>query len=154
MTALRYLALPTAEVEALRAGRPDAYGMTPERTVSDGMGNPCRHCLRMIPEGAGMLILAHRPFPGPGPYAETGPVFLCADACPRHDEATPPGYLRFDALVTGYLGDDRIHYGTGAVIPPAEVPARCADLLADPANAYVHVRSGRNGCFQFRVERA
>ena len=154
MTELRYLALPTEEVEALRAGRPDAYGMVPERTVSDGAGNPCRHCLRMIPEGAGMLILAHRPFPGPGPYAETGPIFLCAEACDRHDEAAPPACLRFDPLVKAYLANDRIHYGTGAVIPAADLPARCAELLSDPRNAYVHVRSGRNNGCQFRVERA
>ena len=30
-----------------------------------------------------MLILAHRPFPEAQPYAETGPIFLCADPCER-----------------------------------------------------------------------
>ena len=33
---------------------PDAYGMTPERRLSDGDGVPCRHCLRNV--GAGEAI--------------------------------------------------------------------------------------------------
>jgi hypothetical protein len=52
-----------------------------ERAVSDGQGNPCRSCLHEVPAGAGMLILAARPFPAAQPYAETGPIFFCADAC-------------------------------------------------------------------------
>ena len=38
-------ALPTDEVRALQAGGPDAYGTAPERVISTGAGNPCRHCL-------------------------------------------------------------------------------------------------------------
>ena len=73
--------IPTAIVRAYQTGGPDANGQVPERQVADGAGNPCRHCLRMIPKGAGMLVLAHRPFPAPQPYAELGPIFLCAEAC-------------------------------------------------------------------------
>jgi hypothetical protein len=62
-----------------QAGGLDANGQPPERHVSDGHGTPCRHCLRMAPAGAGLLILAHRPFPAPQPYAEIGPIFVCAD---------------------------------------------------------------------------
>ena len=153
MTSLKFIAMPTEEAEAYRAGAPDAYGQAPERVLSNGWGNPCRHCLKMIPEGAPMLILAHRPFPRLDPYAETGPIFLCADPCERHPESEPPAYLRFDALMKAYLENDRIHYGTGEVIPPEAVAAKAAALLQDPANAYVHVRSGRNNCYQFRVER-
>ncbi|MEO0681817.1 MAG: DUF1203 domain-containing protein [Pseudomonadota bacterium] len=150
---MKFVALPTAEVEALRAGEPDAYGRAAERSTSDGAGNPCRHCLRMIPEGAPMLILAHRPFPRLDPYAETGPIFLCADPCERAPEDEAPAYLRFDALVKAYLPNDRIHYCTGRIVPPEAVAETAARLLEDPANAYVHVRSGRNNCYQFRVER-
>ena len=55
-------AMPTETVRAYQAGQPDAHGQQPERATSDGGGNPCRHCLTYIPEGAEMLILAHRPF--------------------------------------------------------------------------------------------
>ncbi len=49
--------------------------------VSDGHGNPCRSCLADIRAGAAMLIVAARPFPALQPYAETGPIFLCAADC-------------------------------------------------------------------------
>jgi hypothetical protein len=76
--------IPTDTARRYQAGGKDANGQPPERGVSDGAGNPCRHCLRNVPAGAGMLVLAHRPFPGPQPYAEVGPIFLCAnpDRCP------------------------------------------------------------------------
>ncbi len=87
----RFLPLPTETVRALRAGGPDANGMTAERAVSDGAGNPCRHCLCFIPEGAEMLILAYRPFDSLHPYAETGPIFLCAGECqPWSGPGVPP----------------------------------------------------------------
>lgn len=74
MTHIRFTPIPTETVRAYQAGGPDANGQPPERQISDGGGNPCRHCLKMIPKGAGMLILAHRPFPVPQPYAEIGPI--------------------------------------------------------------------------------
>ncbi len=155
MLKLAWTAMPTEEARAWRGGAPDAYGMPPERAVSDGGANPCRHCLRDIPEGAGMLILAHRPFPKPDPYAETGPIFLCADECPRHDPAAPPAILgaRAAFLVKGYRANDRIFYGTGRITPSEEVDDYCARLLEDPEVAYVHVRSATNNCYQFRVDR-
>ena len=64
----------------LRAGGGDAYGNPAERTISDGEGNPCRHCLGFVPKGEEMLILAHRPFGAVQPYAETGPIFVATVA--------------------------------------------------------------------------
>jgi hypothetical protein len=148
-------ALPTDAVRALQAGGPDANGMPPERSVSDGSGNPCRHCLRPIPEGAPMLVLAYRPFPAPQPYAETGPIFLCADPCEGWEgEGLPPiAQAVPDYLVKGYTGTDRIRYGTGAVVPVTGLAARAEELLARGDVAYLHVRSARNNCYQFRIDR-
>ena len=56
---------------ALQRGGPDAYGMPPERRISDGDGVPCRHCLRTVAAGKDYLVLAYRPFPEFQPYAET-----------------------------------------------------------------------------------
>ncbi|HSF63257.1 MAG TPA: DUF1203 domain-containing protein [Paracoccaceae bacterium] len=152
---IRFTPLPTATVRALQSGGPDAHCQTPERYVSDGGGNPCRHCLRMIPAGAPMLVLAHRPFPAPQPYAETGPIFLCADPCDAGGGADLPEVLASpDYIVRGYGADDRIVYGTGAVTPTPAIPTRAATLLADPRVAYVHVRSARNNCYQLRIDRA
>ena len=152
---IRITAIPTAEARAYQAGAPDAYGNTPERSISDGAGNPCRHCLRHIPEGAAMLILAYRPFPALQPYAETGPIFLCADPCTRGGGTDLPETWAEtpDFLIKGYDSRDRIVYGTGAVVPTPRIPAQAQAILARPEVAYVHVRSARNNCYQARIDR-
>lgn len=151
---LRFLPVPTENVRAYQAGGPDAYGLAPERRVSDGGGNPCRHCLRMIPEGAGMLVLAHRPFGALQPYAETGPIFLCAAPCEAGGgEGVPEILASPDYIVRGYGADERIVYGTGGVVATAAIAERAGELLARGDVDFVHVRSARNNCFQLRIER-
>lgn len=151
---MRFVAIPTDVVRHYQAGGADANGQVPERAVSDGGGNPCRHCLGMIPAGAGMLILAHRPFPSPQPYAELGPIFLCADLCDAGGgEGRPEMLASPEYIVRGYGTDDRIVYGTGGVVATDAIPARAAELFADPRVAYLHVRSARNNCYQCRIER-
>lgn len=151
---IHFTAIPTEIVRAYQAGGPDANGQVPERQVSDGGGNPCRHCLQMIPKGAGMLVLAHRPFPAPQPYAELGPIFLCAAACAAGGGAELPAVLASpDYIVRGYDANDRIVYGTGAVVPTAAIMTEAEARFADPNIAYVHVRSARNNCYQVRIDR-
>ena len=141
-------------VRAYQAGGPDANGQMPERQIAHGGGNPCRHCLKMIPKGAGMLVLAHRPFSTLQPYAECGPIFLCADPCEAGGGAALPEILASpDYILRGYGPDDRIAYGTGAVVATPDIPAEAARRLADPRVAYLHVRSARNNCFQCRIDR-
>lgn len=150
---MRFVAMTTEEARGFRAGAADANGQVPERGVSTG-GAPCRHCLRMIPDGAAMLVLAWRPFATVQPYAEVGPIFLCADDCTRGGSEAPPEILQSpDYIVRGYGADERIIYGTGGVIATPAIAARAAELLADPGVAFVHLRSSRNNCFQCRVER-
>ncbi len=152
---IRFVALPTEIVRALQADGHDSYGLPPEHGAADGPGYPCRHCLRPVPEGQAVLVLAHRPFPARQPYAETGPIFLCASPCARGGGSDLPEILTApDYILRGYGADDRIVYGTGAVIPTENITARAGELLADPRVAYVHVRSARNNCYQCRIERA
>lgn len=148
-------ALDTETVTAWRAGQPDANGQTAERAISDGAGTPCRHCLRDVPKGEEMLILAHRPFPAPQPYAETGPIFLCAGPCSRHTGDGVPEVLTSspDYLLKGYCEKDRIVYGTGAITPQAQLMARAQEIFKDPRVAYIHIRSARNNCYQARIDR-
>ena len=148
-------ALPTEIAQALRAGAPDANGQPAERVINTLDGAPCRHCQHMIPTGAEMLICAHRPFDTRHPYAETGPIFLCADACMRYaGDAVPPVLTTSpDYLIKGYSADERIVYGTGRVTPQAEIMAYCAEVLARPDVAFVDIRSARNNCWQVRVTR-
>ena len=149
--------IPKADAAHLRDGGADANGQAPERQVSGGPGNPCRHCLREIPEGRPMLVAAYRPFPAAQPYAEIGPIFLCADPCARHAETADlpamfAGWRRL--LLRGYGADHRIVYGTGAVTETAEIADRCRALFEDPRVAYAHLRSASNNCYQGRVDRA
>lgn len=153
---IRFVALDDATVAALRRGAPDDNGQAPERRIAASGDLPCRHCLRLISEGEAYLTLAHRPFPAPQPYAEVGPIFLHAEACQRGggNAAIPPFLNSPSYIVRGYGADDRIISGTGGVIDTPDIPARATQLLAEPAIAYVHVRSASNNCYHCRVERA
>jgi hypothetical protein len=155
--AIRFVSLPTDLVRGLQAGGPDANGQVPERHVSDGDGVPCRHCQADVAAGEPYLILNHRPFPAPQPYAETGPIFLHAAPCPRYPEtdALPPVVVaRKLFLLKGYNEADRIVYGTGQLVTPAEMAEAAGALLARADVAYLHLRSATNNCFQCRIERA
>jgi len=152
---IEYTALPTETVRALQDGQPDAYGNTPERSISGGDGTPCRHCLRHIDKGKDMLILAFCPFDNLQPYAETGPIFLCANRCARGGGqdlpeilTTAPGYL-----IKGYSANERIVYGTGMIVAPARMTAQATAICKDLRVAYIHVRSARNNCYQARIDR-
>lgn len=157
MTHQRFIAMLSETARGFREGLPDAHGQPPERHVSDGSGTPCRHCLTDVATGDPFLILAWRPFSGPQPYAETGPVFLHAEDCQRHDEAAgmPEMFHKRERfLLRGYGADDRIVYGTGQIVATADLDGAAAALLERADIAYLHVRSGSYNCFQCRIERA
>jgi hypothetical protein len=149
--------MATAIARAYQAGEPDANGQVPERHISDGDGIPCRHCQQDVAAGEPYLILNYRPFPAPQPYAETGPIFLHANECPRYPEVAelPPVIaVRRLFLLKGYNKADRIVYGTGQLVAPADLSAAAAAILARDDVVYVHARSGTNNCYQCRIERA
>lgn len=151
---MRFQPIATVTARHYQSGGLDANEQVPEQHVSDGQGNPCRHCLGLIPNGAAMLVLAHRPFPAPQLYAEVGPIFLCAEPCMAGGGEDLPAMLTSpDYIVRGYGADDRILYGTGGVVATGQVAARAEALFADPRVDYLHLRSARNNCFQLRIER-
>ncbi len=149
-------ALPTDLVRDLQNGGTDAHGKTPERALSTGTGTPCRHCMKNVPEGEEMLILAHRPFADLHPYAECGPIFLCAAPCTRGggSSALPPVLTHSPAyLVKAYDRRERILYGTGAITPSDQIASRAGTLMEDPNVAFVDVRSAKNNCYLARITR-
>ncbi len=157
MTSLRFEAMPEITARAFQAGAHDANNQSPERHISDGQGNPCRHCLNDIPEGEPFLVLAYRPTAVLQPYAEVGPIFLHAEACDRYDgSAGVPAMLlnREQILIRGYGVDDRIVYGSGRVIATDGLAETAAKLFERPEIAYIHLRSAANNCYQCRIERA
>ncbi len=147
--------LSTDAVRALQTGATDVYGNPAECRISYGKGVPCRHCLRQVPAGKPYLVVAFRPFETLQAYAETGPIFLCAEPCEAAGATSElPEILESpDYIVRGYNDREQIVYGTGAVISRDEIADRAGALLADQAIAFVHVRSARNNCFQCRIER-
>lgn len=153
---LKIIALDSERVKALRSGAADANGQPAERSVSDGDGNPCRHCLAEIEGGAPMLILAYRPFTTLQPYAELGPIFLCADECRRHaqHDGIPSLYRARKMLMRGYDCNERILYGSGQVIDMRDVEAQAQRLFERSDLAFIHLRSPDNNCYHFRLERA
>ena len=133
----------------------DANGQPAERAISTGTGTPCRCCLKTVPKGAPFLILAARPFPKPQPYAETGPIFLCAEDCPAWQDDSLPPILHSSPtyLLKGYGPDNRIVYGTGRITPRDEVAEYAAELLGRDDVAHVDIRSASNNCFLTRMVR-
>lgn len=153
---IRFHGLPTQTVAALRQSMRDAYDQPIERRLAGDDGWPCRHCLGKTPADRDFLILAHRPFDTLNPYAETGPIFLCADDCAAAEPTSEvPAILRSPSyLVRGYSADERIVYGSGQVVPTPGIADHARLLLADPQIAFVDVRSASNNCFQCRIRPA
>lgn len=151
----KFIALDSNRVQQLREGAPDANNQQAERSVCDGEGNPCRHCLAEIGLDQPMLILAHRPFTTLQPYAEMGPIFLCAENCERHPETAgiPPLYRERKVLIRGYDANERIIYGTGKVIDMPAIEQAAQALFARSELAFIHVRSPTENCYHFRIER-
>ena len=77
------------------------------------------------------------------PYAETGPIFLCADDCAAHRPGpkVPKVLQSPEYLVRGYDAAERIVYGTGRVVPTAEIGGYAATLFEDTKIAFADVRS-------------
>lgn len=156
-TAIKFVSMPTEIARAYQTGAADANGQSPERHISDGDGIPCRHCQVDVAAGEPYLLLNHRPFPAPQPYAETGPIFLPAEPCTRYPEMAdlPPVFVtRKLFLLKGYDARDRIVYGTGQLVPPPEIATAAVSILARSDVIYLHARSAYNNCFQCRIERA
>lgn len=155
MSSIRFVAMPTTIATALQSGSLDANGQLPEHAISDGNGVPCRHCLQLVEAGDPYLILGHRPFTTLQPYAECGPIFLCAQACTRYNEndQLPPMLGSEQYILRGYDNNERIIYGTGQIIPTAQIHQHAIELFACDEVAFIHVRSATNNCFQCRIER-
>ena len=154
---LKFQALPTDRVREIQAGGPDANDQVARKVLSDGQGNPCRHCLSEIALNEEMLVLAYRPFPSAQPYAEIGPIFLCAKECSRHPEsdALPEMFQNTKRLILrGYTTEHQILYGTGQVVEVEDVEKIAEEILANSRVSYVHMRSATNNCYDCRIERA
>ena len=154
-TALKIKGIPTDYTRMIQRNGRDSNNQQPQFKISDGQGNPCRHCLELIEEGDEMLVFSYKPFNSIQPYAEQGPVFIHRRECsPYNLETGFPEVLAAstDYIVRGYNTVEEIIYGTGKVVPYTEIMNYAAELLALAEVEFVHIRSATNNCYQARVE--
>jgi Protein of unknown function (DUF1203) len=81
----RVVPLPTDVAETARrtaqAGARDHAHVTADSPA----GFPCRHCLRWARPGEQLVLFPYASIPPGRPYAETGPIFIHAQPCPRYE---------------------------------------------------------------------
>jgi hypothetical protein len=148
----RIVALPTALADEARK---KAANRAPDHKISivtDEQSAPCRHCLTCARPGEAVILFPYQAIPSNRPYAESGPVFVHAEACPRYDRPNEfPRELRNGRALRAYNREAEIVAAEIANGAPEDTAAR---LLADEAVDFLHVRSASHGCYTFKVERA
>ena len=149
----RIVPLPTvvadAAREAARRGARDHAVIEVEAPRS----SPCRHCLRWAQPGERVILFPYASIPHGRPYAESGPIFAHEQLCEPYAATSeyPPDFCE-GRVVRAYDEQDNM---IGAVVLDGDEPeAVFAKLFANPATAFLQVRSVTRGCFTFKVERA
>lgn len=151
---IEFHAMPTSTAAQFHHARQDDYGNPIDKVSSDG-SFPCRLCCQHIPKGKSALILAYRPFAGTNPYAETGPVFLCAAPCTSWSKPERiPDFGSATYLLRGYCASEQIVYGTGQIVHSEAMGEYAKSLLRRAHIVWVDIRSARNNCFLGRLKRA
>jgi hypothetical protein len=157
-SAFRVYPIPPATLAEIRLAGRDRSGNELVPIVDDG-GSPLRCCLRRSTPGEVIYLIAYSPFTRPGPYAETGPVFVHASACPGYTEndVYPDGYrdwppmifrpYRYDPrLDCDVIAYDAIKMGDGVV-----GESLIASIFTDPTINFIHTRNVNAGCFMFTI---
>lgn len=149
---LRYHAIPAADLARYRATLRDDFGNALiSRALAEGDSSPCRACLRVAGPGEHVLLLALRPFRTPGPYAETGPVFVHTEPCAGLEPGFPSDFLVRPLVLRGY--DEAGAIARAVVAEPGEAEAWIAATLGDARIAFVHARNVAYGCYNFAITR-
>lgn len=154
--AFRIDPLPRSFLQRVWAtGRGDE-GNAVEVTVNRSQGGaPLRCCLREAAVGERVALIAYRPFDRPGPYAETGPMFIHAEPCAGYaDVDCYPGAFRHRRQIfRAYDADGRQVYEANAVVEGSEAEATIARILVDPRVSFIHSRNVLAGCYMFTIRR-
>ena len=150
-----YRVVPLAS-EVADAARAAALAGAPDHeviTVDTPTGYPCRHCLRWAQPGERVILFPYASIPPGRPYAETGPIFVHAEPCPRYAATDEfPADFRSHRVLRAYNAtNDMIDAVVVENDQPEPVIAR---LLQNPETAFLQARSVTRGCYTFRIERA
>jgi len=147
----RIAALPADDLERIRAHGEDDFGHPLEPFAADSGGMPLRCCLRDATPGEQVALIAYRPSPVPGPYAEVGPVFVHAQPCPGYADIDryPEGYRGRSQLLRAY--DEGGRQVENVVVDGSAAERAITDLLRRPGVAFLHSRNVLAGCYMFAV---
>ncbi|HEU4945659.1 MAG TPA: DUF1203 domain-containing protein [Kribbella sp.] len=152
ITELEFVPVPPADLDRIRCNGQDDHG-NPFTVRTVGAGAPLRCCLTLSTDGERVALIAYRPSPLGGPYAEVGPVFVHAKACPGYSgEVFPDQFRDRRAVLRPYDADGQML--DGVVAEPGTSEGELKRLFDDPAVALVHVRNVIAGCWNFSVRRA
>ena len=159
--AFRVHAIPSRTLEEIRLAGHDQFGNELIAIIDDEGGAPLRCCLRRSTPGEPVYLIAHRPFTTPGPYAETGPVFVHASPCPGYRETGeyPAGYRDWPTMVFrpyrhhATLNCDAIAYDAIAMGEGPTAEKVISSIFADPTIKFIHTRNVHAGCFMFAITR-
>src|SRR5436190_9559720 len=148
----RIVPLPTAIADAAR----DAAGRgVPDHVVTEvdsPKSAPCRHCLRWAQPGERVILFPYPSIPPGRSYSESGPIFVHEQRCESYGatQSYPPDF-RQGRVLRAY--DSQENMIDAIVVDGEELEVIIAKLLANPATAFLQVRSVTRGCFTFRIER-
>lgn len=122
-------------------------------TVKPDGGYPLRCCLRESTPRERIALIAYRPFPWDGVYAEVGPVFIHADECGGYQDtdAYPEGFRHRQQIFRAY-GHDRTIVDA-EIVEGVNAEDAIAALLTRPEVDFVHSRNLAYGCFMFVIHR-
>jgi hypothetical protein len=156
-TTFRVQALPAHDLARIRAAGVDDFGHPLRVSVTDEEpGTPLRCCLREAHVGERVALISWRPLHEAldSVYAEVGPVFVHADACPGyHEEGRYPEGFRHRVQVL------RSYSASGDMLDAVMTEGATAEkaitgLFTNPDAVVVHSRNVTAGCYMFAVYRA
>jgi hypothetical protein len=150
-TKLRFLPIPSEVADEARRTLTDRFGHRLHVTRTQA---PCRVCLKISKEPEDLILLSYQPLEDTGPYAETGPIFIHAQACePYSDTQTFPSEFASRSLVL------RSYNAAGEIVdslvsPPGTHEQWANHLFNDAVAVEIHVRHISHTCFDFKIVRA
>jgi hypothetical protein len=156
LTPFRVTPILAEFLDRIRAAGHDDFGNPLVSTTSQEGGEPMRCCLQPAEPGDRLDVIAYRPFARPGPYAESGPVFIHAEACAGYagTDSYPPGYRDWPTMVfRPYRHDGAIAYDSIQLGDGNTAETLIASMLSDPDIEFIQTRNVGSGCYMFRIGR-
>jgi hypothetical protein len=156
MPHFRCVPIPTETAARWRETGCDDRGQALHRRTVDGLGFPCRHCLKLGKPGE-MMLLGSYDLPHPrGVYWTPSPIFVHEHDCPRFDavdEIAPIVLANGIVSVRSYDAEEMCLYDLGAVSEGKDVAPILARAVADPRTRFINIHTARPGCMLTAVER-